>query len=978
MYNSNVLKLNKLKLDQLQKYPHLGCWKVLYFELYDDKKKSHLQIPNESIKFELDSNELQAENIKQENEEKKTEINSVPSEDTNYDSDSSDSDENLNLGDLTWFYSTDNKNNNFSELIKPIFECNLFQYDLRSNLLQMSSSSLNFDFTTSFDRPECITEPDKLKNSFMVLKSNQDKFNIICQKSSDNEVYDKQYNFSNIFNNELLADVKINNSNGGMFYAHKSIIMLTLKENTDKFLNELNEFRYNSELIELILFYLYNDCLPSKLEFKSNDKNYDVIIEEHKLKEFNDFVKKYRELSNLNAIIQSYLNNFSFKLVTDRLIEEIKQCFEKINTSIKLNELNPVQSHIFSDPSKLLQIIKLSFEELSKAIIKFIRLLDLYSNKQNQLSKDEKLDFIKKIKSSLPFFLTEQLKLFLQSLYKQCQQSSEENRREIADYMVTELDQFVEFSVDLIKSSEEVIEKILLSKKNSKKIKDDEFSGSEEDEFVRDHPTQKNKLGQSIKKAIHIRELRRVQKLNEKIKKNFKNLEHILQKYHRTDQNSKANLIYKELSNFTENIIHDVPSILNKMNSLSIERKIESNRLFKFKDFRFAFKFISSKSQWLLNELRRNKSLVNPIVSKLSSKINNNEFNYEMEKLKLGDSYIEEEKNPLDFNNKIQLDSFFKSKSSNNSRLAKEATKIYKSKDLADITIEIQDNETSEIKQILVHGALVASRCNWFQRALNSGMQEAINRKIVLHETNSKLFDKFIEYIYTGTLNDNNGEFNLDDDELMELLTLADKYECDSLKNLIEMKLILNINNYSKSVENTNEFLIDLIDCLNCGEQFKLDTLINFTISILVDKMKDNEIGLDRDEFKQLQESIMTMVTQKFNQTIKKTVKQNQKLNRQLSESSDDDVVFQEQDNYEIFNPGNEHIQSNSRMEQLINYAHPLIVVDAHLLEESFVQLKEIIGSESEIDLNDEDLVKLLVRYDCDLNRVIPIVLNCE
>ncbi|CAF1156342.1 unnamed protein product [Brachionus calyciflorus] len=122
----------------------------------------------------------------------------------------------------------------------------------------------------------------------------------------------------------------------------------------------------------------------------------------------------------------------------------------------------------------------------------------------------------------------------------------------------------------------------------------------------------------------------------------------------------------------------------------------------------------------------------------------------------------------------------------------------------------------------------------------------------------------------------------------------------------------------------------------------------------------------------------MTMVTQKFNQTIKKTVKQNQKLNRQLSESSDDDVVFQEQDNYEIFNPVTEHIQSNSRMEQLINYAHPLIVVDAHLLEESFVQLKEIIGSESEIDLNDEDLVKLLVRYDCDLNRVIPIVLNCE
>lgn len=90
--------------------------------------------------------------------------------------------------------------------------------------------------------------------------------------------------------------------------------MLTLKDNTDKFLNELNEFRYNSELIELILYYLYNDCLPIKFDFKSTYNEHEFVIEETKLQSFIEFVQKYQELDQLNVIIKSYLKNFSFKL----------------------------------------------------------------------------------------------------------------------------------------------------------------------------------------------------------------------------------------------------------------------------------------------------------------------------------------------------------------------------------------------------------------------------------------------------------------------------------------------------------------------------------------------------------------------------------------------------------------------------------------------------------------------------------------
>lgn len=66
-----------------------------------------------------------------------------------------------------------------------------------------------------------------------------------------------------------------------------------------------------------------------------------------------------------------------------------------------------------------------------------------------------------------------------------------------------------------------------------------------------------------------------------------------------------------------------------------------------------------------------------------------------------------------------------------------------------------------------------------------------------------------------------------------------------------------------------------------------------------------------------------------------------------------------------------------NRLDELIALAHPLIVLDGHLLENSFNQLKEIIGAEN-TTTSDEQLVKLLIRHDCDLNRVVPIVLNFE
>lgn len=71
-------------------------------------------------------------------------------------------------------------------------------------------------------------------------------------------------------------------------------------------------------------------------------------------------------------------------------------------------------------------------------LVKIIRLLNMYSQKQEQLSKEEKSEFIKKVKNSLPFFLS-QLERFLSSIHKHSLQMTDANKREMAEYMIPEV-----------------------------------------------------------------------------------------------------------------------------------------------------------------------------------------------------------------------------------------------------------------------------------------------------------------------------------------------------------------------------------------------------------------------------------------------------------------------------------------------------------------------------------------------------------
>uniref|UniRef100_A0A182JMU1 BTB domain-containing protein n=1 Tax=Anopheles atroparvus TaxID=41427 RepID=A0A182JMU1_ANOAO len=90
------------------------------------------------------------------------------------------------------------------------------------------------------------------------------------------------------------------------------------------------------------------------------------------------------------------------------------------------------------------------------------------------------------------------------------------------------------------------------------------------------------------------------------------------------------------------------------------------------------------------------------------------------------------------------------------------------------------------------HRVIVAARCDWFKKALISGMQEDINRKIIVYDTSPVIFRRLLLYLYGAPVDKSVGV-----DQLCELMLLADRYSVDNLKAICEETLVASIDSES-------------------------------------------------------------------------------------------------------------------------------------------------------------------------------------
>lgn len=134
------------------------------------------------------------------------------------------------------------------------------------------------------------------------------------------------------------------------------------------------------------------------------------------------------------------------------------------------------------------------------------------------------------------------------------------------------------------------------------------------------------------------------------------------------------------------------------------------------------------------------------------------------------------------------------------SSLSKNALRLLHSGQLSDMEFEIQVNNSSEhlindddeIHTFKAHRVIIAGRCEWFRKALLSGMQEDINRKIIIHDTSPVIFRRLLLYLYGAPIDKTVGV-----EQICELMLLADRYSVDDLKDICETTLLSLIDDQS-------------------------------------------------------------------------------------------------------------------------------------------------------------------------------------
>ncbi|XP_052872917.1 uncharacterized protein LOC128278266 [Anopheles cruzii] len=294
-----------------------------------------------------------------------------------------------------------------------------------------------------------------------------------------------------------------------------------------------------------------------------------------------------------------------------------------------------------------------------------------------------------------------------------------------------------------------------------------------------------------------------------------------------------------------EQLVVEVPAAIGQLEELcdTIDEKIG------WKEFKFCFKFLTSQVNGIVSKLLEHKAALNDAMLYISTLVQKKQFTYALMELGLLDKcsvdpgQVQEctqkrsavrssAQRRFEYSSvKVNLvKSLCEPPTAAHSILAKNALKLLHSGQLTDMEFEVvvpkADHEienvvatgscdygpdgpngpvpmvratntalkvgTSKGSQshcFKAHRVIVAARCEWFKKALLSGMQEDINRKIVIYDTSVVIFRRLLLYLYGAPV-----DKSVSVEQLCELMLLADRYSVDNLKAICEETLVASID----------------------------------------------------------------------------------------------------------------------------------------------------------------------------------------
>lgn len=573
----------------------------------------------------------------------------------------------------------------------------------------------------------------------------------------------------------FFSDITILAKNKRQFKVHSLILNLEAKE-----INWRSEPPPFSDISEdalgTILHFLYTECLPEELSVSEAGDIIKVASEYKCLERLTDYCRKYIKRMELRNQIITILNDMH---------SGMEKFVDYLSPSVRHGSQ---QEAFLTNPATLYNALKQSFREQVVVIAKFIQLCDIFASKEHNLSNAEQDEILSLFKSKIPIF-NQQFRKFLEGLKKIYRSMTPVQRVEAVAFIVPEIDTLLASLISLIDDVDILVQEVIQNFSKSELIK--HFRREDKSWLARE-----DKLSCRLARLVHRMEITQMMSVHETIKMLLEMFSHKKECYVDMPTQDKVHVVARILDYFIKEELPVFLTRLDEIVDIFDEKKLD---LFNFK---FFFKAETSKIVYFLKKFREQINAAQKLTTHACELVQRDSFTQTMQSLNLIPDKPSVENNVKENN---AQSSTYGHRDLNlvkelctppplkDSRFSKNTIVLLNDQlntdmefevicDTKDLPNEGATNAVPEKSIIKAHRVIVAARCNWFRRALLSGMREAIDKKIVIHDTNPALFKIFLEYLYSGVLN----RRDLSTDQLLELILLSDRYEMDSLKQTCE------------------------------------------------------------------------------------------------------------------------------------------------------------------------------------------------
>ncbi|KAG1683579.1 Speckle-type POZ protein-like [Nymphon striatum] len=826
----------------------------------------------------------------------------------------------------------------------PIFLCETY-----TTTTETSNPTIQF----YGDLPDSILEFKLKIRKNVIYLEHKDWCTLQCVKiSTTGDLRNLPYSLSSALEEGFFSDLTMLDKSGNVFRLHTTILYLSNPQvdwsENGKFFTKYNK-KLPEEVLSTIMYFMYTECLPDNLTEDTARQAIQVL-------------KSFPGFEPFQKTCGIFLKSESIKQKIKLLTYDIHDCMTRIVDlfSDKIQSVendadgegsssDSVTGSVITNPSKLCYAINQSLREIAVASTKFSMICDLFGKNRKEFAKEEKHEIIKFTRSRVIVFIG-QLENLCQILQQKLSNLSSVKKRQIISYLVPEIDTSLGTTYDFLLRLKLVVER-MISRSSSNNPSCSDFKGGKTP-----HKSKKFFASSVIGKA--------------------------LERYVWMTSTGKSESITKS---WDQLISEDLPYLVQQLNTLQADFD-ESITMTEWKSM---FKMVSSSISWILSKLRNNKHY-QPFLVYLTDLVQLHQFKEMVGCLGLLDHQsTHSSSNTVISENSLQNEgNCLKSlPPRKESRLPQNALQLFKSGRSTDMLFEIYTSQdeldgnfsfakkdpSAEGKYVIkAHRVIMAARCNWFQRALLSGMKESIEKKIKIYDANVSTFEKILEFLYCGHLETE----QMSAEKLTDILVLSDRYEVDVLRKISEQSLTSHLN------DDTTLYLLSISDQLD---------LKNLKVAA-IDYIKKHTKLLSCEDFYKLTDEMQHKIYQSIAWTPPRSLSPDQPLLDENTSHSDSSASSQdgEEDGpqcvrHETFThiaydfsllQVDEDDTSTHRLRQgderqggdeTIAEHLSLSVQNADRLEECVSNLREVVGE----SVSREGLIQLCLAADYDINRAL-------